>query len=64
MSKLKVVIDYNVAVTVINGLRGQAENMKSQSKNLLNWLDELQDILDKAVIEQKPTVTEDDGAWP
>lgn len=46
MSKLLVQIDYRVVGTIIKGL-------KSQLKNLMNWLEELEKILDKAVLEKR-----------
>ena len=41
MSKLNITVDYNVISTIIKGL-------KSQLKNMMNWLDELQNIIEKA----------------
>ena len=46
MSKLLIQVDYGVVGSIIKGL-------KSQIKNLLNWLEELEGILDKAVLEKK-----------
>jgi len=41
LSKKNITIDYCVVGTILNGL-------KSQLKNISNWLDELQNIIEKA----------------